>query len=74
MSLYLSDNNESQFRPKEVFRIDYYFPSDGLFYLSSTQGDVSVVPSETLPWAEIFWPFSPGIFIDRNLFIMSRYE
>jgi len=63
------ENNESQFRPKDVFCIDPLFPADGFRYAPFTQGDVSVVPPETLPWAEISWPFRPGKYIERNLYI-----
>ena len=33
-----SENNDSQFRLKEVFRIDNLFPADGFRYMSFTQG------------------------------------
>jgi hypothetical protein len=32
-------NNESKFRPKEVFRIDNIFSADGFCYVSLTLGD-----------------------------------
>jgi len=50
MSSYLSENRESQFRPKEVFRIDYLFSTDGF---------VIYPYPRALPWAEIYWPFMP---------------
>jgi hypothetical protein len=49
----------AQFRPKEVSRFDYLFFADGFHFIHFSQGDVSVVPSETIPWAEIFSPFRP---------------
>ncbi len=33
-----NQNNEFQFRPREFFRSEYHFPSDGFCYTSFTQG------------------------------------
>ena len=56
---YSIQNNVFQFRPQKAFYLEYPISADGCPGVSFTQGDVSVVPSETLPWARICWPFRP---------------
>ena len=52
-------NNVFQFRPQEAFCLEHCITADGCPGTSFTQGDVSGVPPETLPWARIGWPFRP---------------
>jgi len=56
---YSIPNNVLQFRPQKAFCLEYPILADGCPCVSFTQGDVSVVPPESLPWARICWPFSP---------------
>ncbi len=56
---YSIPNNVLQFRPQKVFCLEYPISADGCPCVSFTQGDVSVVPPESLPWAGICWPFRP---------------
>ena len=60
MDSYSSENNESQFRPKEVFSTNYPFRADGFPCTLFTQGVAVRLSSRRSHWAKIFWPFRPG--------------
>lgn len=38
-SPFLPENNELQFRPNKIFRLEYYILADGFRYIPFTQGD-----------------------------------
>ena len=48
MDSYSSENNESQFRPKEVFSTDYPFRADGFLCILITQGPKFHVVSKNI--------------------------
>jgi hypothetical protein len=49
----------AQFRPKEASFFEYLLFANGFHITRFSRGDVSVVPSETIPRAEISWSFRP---------------
>jgi hypothetical protein len=62
---------ELQFRPYKYFVLIIVFTWTVFFVFPFPRVTFRIVPPETLPWAEIYWPFRPEKYTYRKLCIKN---